>query len=97
MNRHASTNCAVAKTAALLSDTWTMLILRDLLKGDQRFCELERSLDGISTRTLTSKLKRLEEERILTKSDMHYRLTLQGKKIKKIIDAMEAWGSAALK
>lgn len=96
MKRHTPNTCAVAKTAGLLSDTWTMLILRDLLRGDRRFCELERSLEGISTRTLTSKLKRLEEERILTKSDLHYRLTSQGKKLKKVIDAMESWGSAAL-
>jgi DNA-binding HxlR family transcriptional regulator len=87
------TDCAVSKTATLLSDTWTMLIIRDLLKSPTRFCELERSLDGISTRTLTNKLKRLEEEAIVTKSDdVYYTLTFQGKKLKKVIDAMEAWG-----
>ncbi len=86
------TNCSVAKTATLLSDTWTMLIIRDLLKSKMRFCELETSLNGISTRTLTLKLKRLEEEGVVTKSDLYYVLTLRGKKLKKVIDAMESWG-----
>lgn len=93
MKSSTHTTCAVSKTATLLSDTWTMLIIRDLLKSPTRFCELERSLEGISTRTLTAKLKRLEEEGIVTKKDeVHYTLTPQGKKLKKVIDAMEAWG-----
>lgn len=87
------TSCAVSKTATLLSDTWTMLIIRDLLKSPMRFCELERSLVGISTRTLTLKLKRLEKEKIIHKKDeLHYGLTPNGKKLKKVIDAMESWG-----
>jgi DNA-binding HxlR family transcriptional regulator len=86
------TNCAVSKTATLLSDTWTMLIIRDLLKMPMRFCELERSLEGISTRTLTLKLKRLEQEKIVIKNDLYYKLSTQGKKLQKIIDAMESWG-----
>lgn len=89
-NNH--TNCSVAKTATLLSDTWTMLIIRDLLKSKMRFCELEKSLETISTRTLTLKLKRLEEEGIVIKADLYYLLTSRGKQLKKIINAMELWG-----
>lgn len=92
MKKHSQTNCAVAKTAELLSDTWTMLIIRDLLKKNMRFSECEQCLKGISSRTLTLKLKRLEEERIVFKNDSYYALTAQGKKLKKVIDAMETWG-----
>lgn len=92
MSKTIHTNCPVAKTALLLSDTWTMLIIRDLLGGDMRYCEIESSLSGISSRTLALKLKRLEEEKIVKKSDLYYSLTSQGKKLKKIIDAMESWG-----
>lgn len=92
MKGNSHTNCSVAKTATLLSDTWTMLIIRDLLKQKMRFCELEKSLEGISTRTLTLKLKRLEEEGIVLKIDLYYILTTRGKKLKKVIDAMELWG-----
>jgi DNA-binding HxlR family transcriptional regulator len=87
--------CPVAKTAELLSDTWTMLIIRDLLKGKMRFSELEKTLDGISSRTLTLKLKCLEAAEIVDKSDIYYTLTPQGKKLKSVIEAMEAWGKKA--
>lgn len=92
MSKTIHTNCPIAKTALLLSDTWTMLIIRDLLGNDMRYCEIESSLSGISSRTLALKLKRLEEEKIVKKSDLYYSLTPQGKKLKKIIDAMESWG-----
>lgn len=92
MKGNSHTNCSVAKTATLLSDTWTMLIIRDLLKQKMRFCEIETSLTGISTRTLTLKLKRLEEEGIVIKADLYYLLTPRGKQLKKIINAMELWG-----
>lgn len=94
MTNNIHTDCPVAKTAQLLSDAWTMLIIRDLLKGGLRFGEIEESLSGISSRTLTLKLKRLEEESIVLKSDLHYMLTSKGKKLKKIIEAMESWGKS---
>ena len=95
MNKEVHNTCPVSKTAMLLSDTWTMLIIRDLLKKDMRFCELETSLDGISTRTLILKLKRLEKEAVVRKTELYYGLTKQGKKLKKVINAMESWGKNA--
>ena len=92
MKKENHTICPVARTALLLSDIWTMLIIRDLLKNKMRFSELEKSLTGISTRTLTLKLKKLEEDCIIVKKDLYYSLTPQGKKLKKVIDAMESWG-----
>ena len=53
--------CPIAKVATLLSDVWTILIIRDLLSSPKRFTELQHSLQGISSRTLTLKLKKLEE------------------------------------
>ncbi|MCM2339422.1 MAG: helix-turn-helix transcriptional regulator [Burkholderiales bacterium] len=85
-------NCPVGRVASLLSDTWTMLIIRDLLKKEMRFSDLERSLEGISTRTLIKKIKCLESEGIVEKEDMHYVITKRGKKLKKIIDAMSEYG-----
>lgn len=69
-----------------------MLIIRDLLKGNKRFSELQQSLSGISSRTLTLKLKRLEADGIASKTDIYYILTPQGKKLKSVIEAMETWG-----
>jgi hypothetical protein len=54
--------CPVSRVAQLLGDHCSLLIVRDLLGGTKRFCELERSLEHVSTRTLTLKLKHLEHD-----------------------------------
>jgi DNA-binding HxlR family transcriptional regulator len=59
--------CPLAKTANLVGDSCVLLIIRDLLSGPKRFSNLEASLTGISTRTLTNKLKMLEEKDIVKK------------------------------
>ena len=94
MSKNSHTNCPVAKTALLLSDVWTMLVVRDLLGGKMRFSEIEASLKGVSSRTLSLKLKRLEDEKIIIKNDLHYTLSSKGKRLKKVIDAMESWGKS---
>jgi DNA-binding HxlR family transcriptional regulator len=89
--------CPVHKTAALLSDTWTMLIVRDLLHGPKRFCDLERSLESISTRTLTLKLKKLEAERLIRKrADGSYSVTAKGKGLRPVESAMRRYGEKYL-
>jgi DNA-binding HxlR family transcriptional regulator len=92
MNKKYHNDCPVAKVANLLSDPWTMLIIRDLLRKKMRFSDLERSLVGISSRTLTSKIKCLEDEKILTKKDLHYLMTPKGMKLKKVLNAMSDYG-----
>lgn len=83
------TTCPITKVATILSDTWTMLIMHALLSGPKHFCELERELEGISTRTLTLKLKRLEEERLLMKNKAGiYVATKRGQGLKVIESAM---------
>ena len=77
----------------MLSDTWTMLIMHNLIKAKTlRFCELERELEGISTRTLTLKLKTLEDEGLVMKIDEGYQMTKLGLKLKLVIKAMEQFG-----
>jgi DNA-binding HxlR family transcriptional regulator len=89
--------CPVSKTAALLSDVWTMLIIRDLLSGEKRFCELERSLVGISTRTLALKLKKLEAEKLIRKTQTgRYTATPQGKGLRVVERAMRRYGEKYL-
>ena len=53
--------CPVCRTAEIVSGKWTLLVIRDLADGSMRFCELERSLNGISPRTLSLRLRALEE------------------------------------
>ncbi|MES2314744.1 MAG: helix-turn-helix domain-containing protein [Patescibacteria group bacterium] len=92
---HSTKTCPVAEVAELLSDSWTMLIIRDLLNGPMRFCELERSLEGVSTRTLTLKLKKLVKEKVITKDEEshYYSITKQGTHLSTVIDAMRVYGT----
>ncbi len=88
----AETACPITKVAKLLSDTWTMLVMHALLSGPKRFCDLERELQGISTRTLTLKLKRLAEEGLVAKTSTGaYSATERGRGLKLIENAMKKY------
>lgn len=90
-------DCPITKVVKLLSDTWTMLVLRSLTEGPKRFCEMEAWLDGISTRTLTLKLKRLSEEGLIEKrTDGYYQVTKKGAGLKIIEKAMVKYSSLYL-
>src|SRR2546425_3631973 len=55
--------CPVARTLDLIGERWTLLILRDLLlKGPQRFQDLQNSLAGAAPNTLSARLKALEKQ-----------------------------------
>ena len=61
-------SCPVCRTADIVCGKWTLLLVRELAEGRSRFCELERSLTGISPRTLSLRLRALEEEGIVERS-----------------------------
>jgi len=86
-------------TAEIVCGKWTLLLVRDLAEGCSRFCELERSLAGISPRTLSLRLRALEEEGILERRNypevpprVEYALTEKGRALLPIIDDMRAYG-----
>lgn len=92
--------CPVAKTAEIISGKWTLLIIRDLTYGTRRFSELERSLAGISPKTLSERLSSLEREGILHRRTfaevpprVEYSLTEKGQALAELIDAMRAYGN----
>ena len=91
--------CPVLATARIVSGKWTLLILRDLSGGTRRFTELERSLAGISPRTLSSRLRTLEEEGVVERREfsqvpprVEYELTPRGMDLLPIVDAMRDYG-----
>jgi DNA-binding HxlR family transcriptional regulator len=95
--------CPVARTAELIGNKWTPLIIRDLVKGEKRFSELERSLRGISPKTLSERLKKLEEARVVNRTcfaevppRVEYTLTEKGFALLPVIDSMRAYGSTWL-
>jgi DNA-binding HxlR family transcriptional regulator len=92
MNTERKRTCPIQKIVTILSDAWTVLIVRDVLTSPKRFCELEKSLTGISTRTLTIKLQKLIDEGIIEHTDLYYRTTSKGTILKSIIDEMSKVG-----
>ena len=84
--------CPITEVAQLLSDTWTMLIMHHLIEGPKRFCEIERALTGISTRTLTLKLKKLGGEKMIKKTKNGiYAVTKKGKGLQLVERAMRCY------
>ena len=101
--RTESIGCPVARTANLFSNRWTPLILRDLAHGPRRFGALQRSLVGISPKTLSERLKRLEESEVVARTcyaevppRVEYCLTPKGYALLPIIEAMRVYGSTWL-
>ncbi len=89
--------CPITRVAELLSDTWTMLIMRALTEGPKRFSELEKWLDGISSRTLTLKLETLKKRELIKKSpEGIYESTEKGKGLRIIEKAMIEYGKKYL-
>jgi DNA-binding HxlR family transcriptional regulator len=91
--------CPVCRTAEVVCGKWTLLIVRDLAEGRSRFCELERSLMGISPRTLSLRLRALEEEGIVERHTfsevpprVEYALTEKGLALLPIVQGMRSYG-----
>ena len=51
-------DCAVACTLDIIGDRWTLLVVRDLLRGRRYFDEFLRSPEGIATNVLSARLAR---------------------------------------
>jgi DNA-binding HxlR family transcriptional regulator len=92
-------SCPVCRTADIVCGKWTLLLVRDLAEGCSRFCELERSLAGISPRTLSLRLRALEEEGIVERQTfaevpprVEYSLTPKGQALIPIIEGMREYG-----
>lgn len=91
--------CPVETTLSLISDKWTVVIIRDLLTGTKRFNELMRSVTGITQKVLTSHLRNMEANGLLVRKvypeippKVEYTLTETGYTLKPILDAMYTWG-----
>ena len=91
--------CPVEVTLMLISDRWKVLILRDLLSGTKLFGELKKSIGSISQKVLTSNLRSMEEDGLLTRKvyaevppRVEYTLTELGKSLQPILLAMQQWG-----
>lgn len=100
MSAESNATCPVCRTAEIVCGKWTLLLIRDLSEGNRRFCELERSLEGISPRTLSLRLRALEDEGIVERHTypevpprVEYALTAKGDALVPLIDDMRKYGT----
>lgn len=93
--------CPVALAAELLAERWTLLVVRELLCGSTRFGELRRGLPRISTALLDTRLKQLQLAGIVERHEVAgrpaYHLTLAGRGLFPIIEAMGVWSQTWLR
>ena len=98
-----NSDCPVCRTAEIVCGKWTLLVIRDLADGRSRFCELERSLGGISPRTLSLRLRALEEAGVVRRQThpevpprVEYELTEKGRALVPLIEDMRRYGREQL-
>lgn len=90
--------CPVAKSAEILGDPWSILIVREMLLGSTRFSTLQRGLPRISPTVLNTRLKELEASGVIVKRRLNgqrgheYRLTPGGKELSAVVEALVVWG-----
>ncbi len=91
-------DCSVAKTVEVVSDSWTVLILRDAFQGVRRFDQFVESL-GIARNTLASRLERLVSDGLMTTEPYQehpvryeYRLTDKGKDLFDVLMTLWSYG-----
>lgn len=92
--------CSIEKALDVLGGKWTFLIIRDLSEGVKRFGALRKSLAGVSPKTLSARLKELEEKNVVKRTayptippTVEYSLTEKGMSLMPIIKAMKLWGA----
>lgn len=93
-------DCPVATTVRLIGNKWKLLILRNLINGTQRFTDIIKTVPGISKKVLTDNLRALEADGIINREifaevppRVEYSLSVVGKSLKPVFDAMSEWGS----
>jgi DNA-binding HxlR family transcriptional regulator len=90
--------CPVAKSAEILGDPWSILIVRELLLGSNRFNLLQRGLPRISPTVLNTRLKELEARGVIIKRRQKnarghdYLLTPAGRELSTVIESLAVWG-----
>lgn len=89
----------VARALGLIGRKWTLLIVRDLIRGPRRFTQIQRSL-GADPKVITARLRELEAAGLVSRATyaevpprVEYSLTAPGRSLEPVIDALRRWGS----
>jgi DNA-binding HxlR family transcriptional regulator len=90
--------CPLSKTAEVLGEKWTLLIVRELVLGATRFSQIQRGIPRMSPTVLNTRLAELEErgvivrKRIPEQKGFEYRLTECGRELLPLLLHMSEWG-----
>lgn len=88
--------CPVAKAMELLDERWTLLVVRELLRGSAHFNDLRRGVPKMSPALLSKRLKSLARAGVIERSESDgrttYSLTPCGQELGAVVDALGAWG-----
>jgi DNA-binding HxlR family transcriptional regulator len=95
--------CPIARAAEIVGERWTILIVRELFFGPQRFSDLRRRLNEVSPSVLSERLAQLEQRGLVSRSDLAppaasvvYELTDAGRGLGPVLMALAQWGSQFL-
>jgi DNA-binding HxlR family transcriptional regulator len=95
--------CPVAQAAEVLTERWTLLVLRELLMGSTRFNEIQRGVPRMSSSLLSKRLRELERSDLLTREPLKgergyaYRLTPAGEALGPLVVSLGTWSRDWLK
>ncbi len=90
--------CLTARALERVGDRWSLLVIRDLLTGAKRFTDLMDRLGGITPKTLSQRLRELEDAGIVAadrepgRREVWYRLTPAGADLGPVLGALGRWG-----
>lgn len=91
--------CSLARAAELLGERWTLLLVRELFVGPQRFSDLRRRLPELSSSVLAERLERLCANELVRQRSLPppascvvYELTEHGAALDEVLAAMTRWG-----
>lgn len=95
--------CPIATTLDMIGDKWTLVLIRDMLVGKKRYQEFLTSPEGITTNILASRLKRMEEIGLISKSlyqdhppRSEYVLTELGQSLHPVLQSICRWANAQI-
>ncbi|MET9382677.1 winged helix-turn-helix transcriptional regulator [Streptomyces sp. NPDC002928] len=95
--------CSAARALDTVGDRWTLLIVRELLAGPRRYTDLHADLPGVSTDVLASRLKDMERDGLTARRRLPppgavyvYELTVRGRELLPVLQALGEWGQAEL-
>lgn len=96
MAKHYDQYCPVARAAEILAERWTLLVLRELLWGEERFNGIARGVPRMSPSLLATRLRELQRAGLLRRDmvddEPRYRLTQAGLELRPVLEQMGAWG-----